>query len=236
VTAAALIGAGMRAFYAIMSFSLCVFVTVTIVAEFAKATAIRARNSGEGPLTALVNLTLRNKRRYGGYIVHFAVVVIFVGLTGNAFNQEASRTMRPGDSLEIGRYRLKMVDYKEGEDPNYRYAVVTMEAYRDGRLLEVMKPEKRAYKLGEATMTEVALHSTPREDLYVIYAGPANDGQGHEITAHVNPLVFWVWLGALIMVFGTLITLLPDRRIGVPEVRLDLGAAASAGEETARAR
>jgi cytochrome c-type biogenesis protein CcmF len=226
----------MRAFYAIMSFSLCCFVTVTIVAEFWKATAIRARNTGEGPLAALVSLTLKNKRRYGGYVVHFAVVVMFVGLTGNAFNQEASRTLHPGESLEIGRYRLKMLDYKEGEDPNYQYGVVTLEAYRDGRLLKVMRPEKRAYKLGEQTTTEVSLYSTPREDLYVIYAGPSNDGKGFEITAHVNPLVFWVWFGALIMVFGTLITLLPDRRPGAAEPRLVLAELGSAEEEAARAR
>jgi cytochrome c-type biogenesis protein CcmF len=226
VTAAILFAAGMRAFYAIMSFALCVFVTATIVQEFYKGTSVRARNTGEGFGAALVNLTLRNKRRYGGYIVHFAVVVIFIGLTGNAFNLEVHETLTPGKSFDIGRYTLKMIDYREGDDPNYQYGAVTIEAYRDGKLLEVMRPEKRAYKFGDGqTTTEVALRSTLREDLYVIFSGPTNDRKGYEFIAFVNPLVFWVWFGSLIMVFGTLITLLPDRKGPFAAQRVALGEA-----------
>jgi cytochrome c-type biogenesis protein CcmF len=226
VAAAALVAAGMRSFYAVMSFTLCVFVVATIVQEFYKGSAVRARNTGESMAAALCNLTLKNKRRYGGYIVHFGVVVIFVGLTGNAFNQEATKTLRRGESLDIGRYSLKMTGYAEGEDPNYTYGRLALEAYRDGKLLRVMRPEKRAYKFSDQqTTTEVELHSTPREDLYVIYAGPANDGNGYEVKAWVNPLVFWVWFGTLVMIFGTVITLLPDRKGAFTVPRVALGEA-----------
>src|SRR2546422_2209191 len=140
VAAAALVAAGMRSFYAVMSFTLCVFVVATIVQEFYKGSAVRARNTGESMAAALCNLTLKNKRGYGGYIFHFRAVVIFVGLTGNAFNQEASKTLRRGESLDIGRYSLKVTGYAEGEDPNYTYGRLALEAYRDGKLLRMMRP------------------------------------------------------------------------------------------------
>ena len=226
VAAVALVAAGMRSFYAVMSFTLCVFVVATIVQEFYKGASVRSRNTGEGMGAALVNLTLRNKRRYGGYIVHFGVVVIFVGLTGNAFNQEAMQTLQRGQSLELGRYSLKLMDYAEGDDPNYAWARLTLEAYQDGKLLKVMRPEKRAYKFGDQqTTTEVELHSTPREDLYVIYVGPANDGSGHEVKVFVNPLVFWVWAGTIVLILGTFVTLLPDRKGAFATQQATLGEA-----------
>jgi len=109
---AALMIAGMRDFYAVVSFTLCVFVLITVVREFYKGASVRAKNTGESFLSAIVNLTLKNKRRYGGYIVHVAIVVIFVGLTGNAFNKEVQQKLSKGESMHIGRYMLRMVDYR----------------------------------------------------------------------------------------------------------------------------
>lgn len=220
---AALLAAGMRSFYAVVSFTLCVFVLITIIQEFYKGTSVRARNTGESFLVAMANLTLKNKRRYGGYIVHFAIVVIFVGLTGNAFNVEVQRKLEQGQEMQIGSYSLRLTGYKEGDTANYQYAQVTLEASRGGKLIRTMTPEKRIYKAGDQqSTTEIALHSTPREDLYVVFSGPANEGNGYEIHAFVNPLVFWVWLGSLIMVLGTLVTLLPDRKgaFATPKVSL----------------
>ncbi len=228
VSCIVLIAGGMRNFYAVVSFTLCVFVFVTIVREFYKGASVRAGNTGENFLAAITNLTLKNKRRYGGYIVHFGVVVIFVGLTGNAFNKEIQKTVNRGEAIQIGRYTLRMVDYKEGDDPNYQYAIVKLEVDKDGKFLRSMTPEKRLYKAGDqASTTEVELHSTPREDLYVVFAGPANDGKGYEIHAFVNPLVFWVWFGALIMILGTLVTLLPDRKGAFTTPQVALSEAAS---------
>jgi cytochrome c-type biogenesis protein CcmF len=176
---------------------------------------------------ALVNLTLKNKRRYGGYIVHFAIVLIFVGLTGNAFNLDTISQIKPGEEFKIGKYTIRMVDYKEGDTPNYRYGRVSLQALKDGKLLRTMVPEKRIYKNSEQTSTtEVELNSTLREDLYVIFAGMSNDGQRYEIHAFVNPLVFWVWFGSLVMVIGTLVCLLPDKKGAFGEQRVSLGEAA----------
>jgi len=221
IVCVALLAARLDNFYVIVCLTLCMFVTVTIVEEFYKASRIRMKNAGENFLMAVTNLTLKNKRRYGGYIVHFAIVLIFIGLTGNAFNKESSAFLVPGEQMQIGRYTLKMVDYQEGDTPNYQYGMPVIQAYKDGRLIRTMKPEKRVYKTGEGqSTTVVSLHSTPIEDLYLVFAGPSNDGQRFEIKAHVNPLVFWVWLGAAVMFFGTIITLLPDRKGAFASARI----------------
>ncbi len=213
LTCVALLAGGMRNGYAVACLSLCMFVTVAIVEEFYKGASIRARNTGENFFAAIVNLTLKNKRRYGGYIVHFAVVVMFIGFSGNAFNRETSASLLPGEDMNIGAYTLKMVDYKEGSTPNYQYGKVYLQAFQDGKLIKTMAPEKRVFKTGDQqSTTTVALHSTPKEDLYVVFKGMSNDGVRYELDAHVNPLVFWVWLGAAIMFLGSLVTLLPDRK------------------------
>jgi cytochrome c-type biogenesis protein CcmF len=227
VSCAILLAAGLRDFYTVICLTLCVFVTVTIVEEFYKATRIRAKHKGENFLVAITRLTLKNKRRYGGYIVHFGVVLAFIGLTGNVFNREVDQTMTPGDELKIGDYTLKMQKYEEGETPNYVFGVVHLDAYKNGKFLRTMKPEKRSYKTGDQqTTTEVALRSTPKEDLYTVFNGFSNDRRGYEIKALVNPLVFWLWFGWAVMVFGTFVTLLPDRKgaFAMPQTSMDRAA------------
>ena len=200
----------MRNFYTIACLVLSAFVTATIVEEFYKGARVRAGSQGENLFRAAVNLTLKNKRRYGGYIVHLGVVVIFVGLSGNAFNREATQQLTAGQELRIGDYTLKMEGFQEGQTPNYEYGQVVLEASKNGEPIRTLKPEKRVFKTGDQqSTTVVALHSTPKEDLYVVFAGMTNDGK-YEVTAHLNPLVFWVWFGAAIMVFGTIVTILPE--------------------------
>ena len=223
----ALLAGGMRSFYSVICLTLCVFVTVTIVEEFYKATAIRMRSAGENFLVAITKLTLKNKRRYGGYIVHFGVVLMFVGITGNAFNREATQSMAIGDELKIGNYTLKLKDYREVDTPNYVAGTTYLDAFRNGKFIRTMKPEKRFYKAGEQQgTTEVSLHSTPKEDLYTVFNGMSNDGRLYEIKAHVNPLVFWLWFGSAVMVFGTLVTLLPDRKGAFATPQISLGRSA----------
>jgi cytochrome c-type biogenesis protein CcmF len=212
VACIALLAGGMRRFYPVVCLTLCIFVFVTILEEFYKGARIRMATRGEGFLAALANLTLRNKRRYGGYIVHFGVVLIFVGLSGNAFNREVNQQLSTGQEMQIGGYSLKMAGFRQGEAKNYRYDQVTLEAYKDGKLVDTLRPEQRIFKTGEnQTLTTVALHSNPREDLYVVFAGISGDSMVCQIKAYVNPLVFWLWFGSAVMFGGAFITLLPDK-------------------------
>ncbi len=206
---------GMQNFYTIICLTLCAFVMTTILEEFYKGARLRAKNRKESYFAAVVSLTLKNKRRYGGYIVHVSIVAMFVGLCGNAFNREVTGQLATGQELEIGDYSLRLAGFNEGETATYHYGEAVLQAYRNGKLVRTMRPGKRIYKTGQQqSTTTVALYSNPREDLYLIVTGISDDGSKYEITARVNPLVFWLWFGAGIMVVGTLITMLPDRKLG----------------------
>jgi cytochrome c-type biogenesis protein CcmF len=219
ITCAGLLAGGMRNFYTLVCLTLSSFVFLTIVEEFYKGAQIRVRSKGESFPAATVNLTLKNKRRYGGYIIHLAIVIIFVGLSGSAFNREATQQLTTGQEMQIGDYSLKMSGFQEGQTANYQYGQVTLEAYKDGKLVRTLRPEKRIFKTGnQQATTTVALYSTPREDLYVIFAGISGDSK-FEIMAHVNPLVFWIWFGSAVMVLGSIITLLPESSSGQQAVR-----------------
>ncbi|MBN2243642.1 MAG: heme lyase CcmF/NrfE family subunit [Acidobacteria bacterium] len=210
---AALIAAGMENFTVVCCLTLCAFVLVTILEEFLKGAWIRIRRKGENLPVALINLTLKNKRRYGGYIVHLSIVLMFVGFTGNTFNRETTRWMEKGGRLEVGEYSLTMSGYEEGTTENYDFGKVVLDVSKNGRGIGTLKPEKRVFKTGSGqATTTVALRSTPKEDLYVVFAGVSQDGSDFEIKAYVNPLVYWIWFGAAVMVFGAVITLLPDRK------------------------
>jgi cytochrome c-type biogenesis protein CcmF len=213
IACAALLLGGMRSFYTIVCLTLCVFVVAAIIEEFYKGASIRHKTAGENYFKAFVSLTLKNKRRYGGYIVHFSIVLIFIGLSGAAFNIQTVQQLSSGEKLKIGNYSLKMDELRRGETANYQYEQVVLQAYKDGRYADTLVPERRIYKTSEQqSTTTVALRSTPKEDLYVVISGMTNDGSKCEITAHVNPLVFWIWIGAALMVVGTIITMLPDGR------------------------
>jgi cytochrome c-type biogenesis protein CcmF len=210
IACAALIAGGMRSFYAVVCLTLCTFVIVAILEEFYRGTRVRIKTKGESFLSAAVNLTLKNKRRYGGYIVHLSIALMFVGFAGNAFNRESTVRLANGQEMSIGSYTLKMAAYQEGQTPTYQYGRPVLEVFKDGKLVDSLKPEKRFYKASEQSTTIVALHSNPREDLYVVFSGMSEDSKA-EIAAHVNPLVFWIWVGAVIMMAGAAVTLLPEK-------------------------
>jgi cytochrome c-type biogenesis protein CcmF len=210
VTAVILLVSGMRNFYVLVCLILSAFVMATIIEEFYKGARTRMRARPESFPAAVVKLTMKNNRRYGGYIVHFAVVLMFIGLAGNAFNRETSANLLPGESLTVGDYTVRLAAFEEGHAANYHYGRAVLEAYKNERLIRVLRPEKRLFDEGQQPTTTVGLHSTLKEDLYVIFTGVTADSR-YELKAYVNPLVFWVWFGSGLMVLGTLLTLVRTR-------------------------
>ncbi|HSM78128.1 MAG TPA: cytochrome c-type biogenesis CcmF C-terminal domain-containing protein, partial [Bryobacteraceae bacterium] len=200
--------------YALISFGLCTFVTATIFIEFWKgATAIRAKD-GTNLLQSMFELTHRNTRRYGGYLVHMGIVVLFIGFTGSAFNKNRTVEVAPGGSFQIGRYEIALADSQDGENDNYIWRKVTLNVKRDGAAIASMTPERRFYKASQESTSEVAIRRRLREDLYLNYAGVSKDNQKAVIQAYVFPLVSCIWCGYWVLLFGTLICLIP------PKVRL----------------
>jgi cytochrome c-type biogenesis protein CcmF len=203
--------AGVRNVYAIISLSLCVFVSVTIAVEFYRGIRARGRAHGELPHQALMHLIGKNKRRYGGYIVHFGVVLIFIGFTGNAFNQETQGEVIEGESVSVGSYTVRCDKLDETSNALYSQISATMTVLKNGRDVGIVKPEKRYYHASEQPTSEVGLRSTLVEDLYVVFAGVSETNKA-VIQLYLNPLVAWVWIGTLVLVFGTIVAILPDAR------------------------
>ncbi len=197
-------------FYALMTIALAVLVGATVISEFVRGGRVIARHTGSTLFGGMLQLTRRNTRRYGGYIVHFGVIVIMIGFAGSAFNQDIERELGNGQQMTVGPYTLSCRSYTEDDNPNYRSQWAIIDVSKNGKPLATMYPERRFYKASEQTATIVANRSTLREDLYLVYSG-LNDETGRPIIrAHLNPLVLWIWIGVLIVIAGTGVALVPN--------------------------
>lgn len=203
---------GVRDPYALIAFALAAFVTVTIVGEFWRGARVIRSQTGRSWGQALVHLVLRNTRRYGGYIVHFGIVVVFIGVAGSAFDQEREMEMPVGATLTLSRYAVTLKDRVQGETPNYLYDRLTLEVRRGDEVLTTLIPERRLYKASQQPLTKVTIHSGWREDLYIYFAGVNPETGAPIIHAYLNPLVRWLWIGGGIVLLGTLLALHPGRR------------------------
>jgi len=211
VLVVALIAAGMRQFYPLISFGFCLFVALTVKIEFYKGARSIAAKNNMNLLRATVELTHRNTRRYGGYLVHMGIVLIFVGLTGHAFNQSEVKELNTGDSMRVGAYELKMVDLKQGENENYSWSRAIMQVSKNGAPLGTLEPEKRFYLASKQGTSEVGIRPRLNEDLYLNFGGMSDDNQRAVIQAYVFPLVSWIWIGGLVLIGGTLVCLIPSK-------------------------
>jgi cytochrome c-type biogenesis protein CcmF len=209
------LGFGIRQIYPLVCLILSVFVTLTIFAEFYRGARVISARDGSDIFTAARELTMRNTRRYGGYIVHFGMIVIFVGITGSAFNVDVERQMQAGQSLSIGPYSLLVQNFDETTNSNYDAERATIEVFRDGKSQMMLYPERRTYSASGVTETMVAVRSSPLRDLYVVYSGLSPDTNQPVIHAYLNPLVKWIWFGGVIVVLGTGLAMFPNRRPGI---------------------
>jgi cytochrome c-type biogenesis protein CcmF len=196
--------------YALMTIMLSVLVAFTVASEFVRGGRVISRHTGQNLLASMVHLCHRNTRRYGGYIVHFGVIVIMIGFAGAAFNQDKEQEMGYGDKMNIGAYTLLCKSYTQDDKPNYGSEWAVMEVYKDGKQIDTLYPERRFYKASQQTATMVANRSTPKEDLYVVYEGLNQDTGRPIIKVHLNPLVMWIWVGVWMMIAGTVIALIPN--------------------------
>ncbi|HEY6442964.1 MAG TPA: heme lyase CcmF/NrfE family subunit [Candidatus Acidoferrales bacterium] len=203
---------GFREFYPLVCLILSVFVTLTIASEFYRGARVISSRDGTNILTAVGELTMRNTRRYGGYIVHFGMVLVFIGITGSAFNQDIQKDMGPGQSLSIGPYTILCQDFDQLANNNYQSERATLEVFRKGKSEMMLYPERRFFLASQVTETIVANESSPLRDLYVVYAGRSPDTNKPVIHAYLNPLVKWIWFGGIVVVLGTGLAMIPDRR------------------------
>jgi cytochrome c-type biogenesis protein CcmF len=229
---------GARHPLALTTWGLSTFVLYIIVVEFWKGTRARASIEGEGYLRALYHLVSRNRRRWGGYIVHVGTVVIFMGFAGAAYNVDVRQHMMPGDVVEVASpfchaytlpYEGLSVSVGRGQRNLNWQAIALVSVEQDGRALGNLTSEKRQYFTSEQLMTEVGIRSTPLEDLYIILSAVDDLGgalnadssaQGVDLQVLIKPLVGWIWYGGLVLTVGALIGLWPsvERRKVAEEV------------------
>lgn len=205
--------AGVRQFYAVFIYVFVVFSLSTIVLELARGTLARSRRLGETPPLAMARLVGRNRRRYGGYVVHLGVLLMFIGITGNLFARQTEVKLSPGERTRFGAYELQLdaIEHRARRNFDSQMALFTMRSDR-GREL-AMWPEKRQYRGGnQETSTEVAIHSNIFEDLYVIFVDELPELNQAIFRVHINPLVQWIWIGGGVMMIGIMIGVWPERR------------------------
>jgi cytochrome c-type biogenesis protein CcmF len=203
---------GFRNIYSVICLILSVFVTLTIFAEFFRGARVLSSKGDMNLLVAVGQLTMRNTRRYGGYIIHFGMVLVFIGIAGAAFNQDKQMDMSAGSTMEIGPYKLLCQNFDVTTTKNYEAERATIEVFKGNKSIMMLYPERRFYPASEVTGTMVAINSTPREDLYVVYAGRDPQSNRPVIHAYLNPLVKWIWFGGLVVILGTGLALLPNRQ------------------------
>jgi cytochrome c-type biogenesis protein CcmF len=215
-TGVLLVALGMRPwtdvsyFYSLMTIMLSALVALTVISEFVRGGRVIGRHTGQNLFASMVQLAHRNTRRYGGYIVHFGVIVIMIGFAGSVFNQDKEQEMGFGDKMTIGPYTLVCQSYTQDDNPNYGSEWAVMNVFKGGKQIATLNPERRFYKASQQTSTMVANRSTPQEDLYVVYEGQNLDTGRPIIKVHLNPLVMWIWIGVWIIIAGTVVALIPN--------------------------
>lgn len=202
--------AGIRHPYALLSFLLCAFVASTITIEFVKGAKIVRAKEERNWLASVVALTHRNTRRYGGYLVHLGIVVMFIGFTGSAFNQEIAAELSKQESVRLGHYSIRLQELSDGATPNYQWMRARLAISKDERYLGDLFPERRLYLADNQPSTEVAVRRRLREDLYLSFTGLSDDGRSVVLHAYLFPLVSWIWVGYLVVLVGTIVCLIPS--------------------------
>jgi len=199
---------GVRDRFALIGFGLCLFVLGTVTQEFTRGTLARHSATGENFVSALGNLVRRNNRRYGGYVVHLAILLIGAGAVGsNVYQQEAQASLAPGESLKVGSYTVVAHGIQTTTPPGVRVVegLLTVNG-------EDLRPQKQFFdNFQNQPSTKVGLRSSPVEDVYVVLAGwDGEEGAARvSVAVFVNPLVSWIWTGGLLLLIGALISLWP---------------------------
>ncbi len=206
---AVLLITGIRELYPLLAFTLSLFVSATILMEFIGGARARKKLTGESMFLSFPRVIWKLRRRYGGYIVHFGVVLVVVGITGStAFKLEKEQTLQRGETMSIGEYTLKYKDFTSFQDRNRTVYAAVLGVTKNGEAVDDMMTERRYYINAKQPTTEVSLRMSLKEDLYLTMPMIGKDDE-ITIKAAVNPLLVWGWIGGVFMVLGGIMAIIP---------------------------
>ena len=218
-TAIVLVAIRYSNFYAGVAAALAAFVVATVLQEFVRGVSARHRLHGENFALAFARLVGRNRRRYGGYVVHLGIVTYMVAFSGLAFKQQMEASLKPGQSTTMmdpygHQYTFTHLGISQYDRLNRFVTAASVEVRRDGKRVGVMSSERRQYvdSFNRPTFqpsTEAAIRSGPLEDLYIVFGGAVGNSEEAVYRFTINPLVWWVWYGGAILVLGGIIVMWP---------------------------
>jgi cytochrome c-type biogenesis protein CcmF len=211
VTGGALAFLGVRLWASGLCFALCAFVTVTIGQEFVRGAIVRKGATGSDILTAMIGLVARSQRRYGGYIVHVGIVLVFLGFAGQGFKQEEQALLKPGQEVKVGKFTVRHDALRVTSDSQKQMVTGQVTVSENGAVIDQLRPARWFFnKHEDEPTTEVAIRRAPTEDLYVVLASYDASTQTATYAVTINPLVNWIWIGFGVIALGTGLALLPE--------------------------
>lgn len=214
IVVAALLVLGIFNIGALIGFWVVALVAATTVLEFVRGTQARMKTTQENVFTALFTLMARNRRRYGGYIIHLGVIVMAIGIIGaTLFQSETQGRLNQGQELRLGNYTMRFDDVIHFTHTDSREVHrATVSIFRDGEYLTTLHPRRDIYELssGLQPMTIPGVRSSIEDDVYVLLVDWEPVGiDGATFKVYVNPLINWVWAGGLVFILGTLVAVWP---------------------------
>ena len=230
VTAVGLYAIGFNVWVSGLCFALCAFVIGTIGQEFVRGAQVRRGATGTDVVTALVGLVMRSRQRYGGYIVHVGIVLMFLGLAGAGYKLEQQVIMNPGDEVEIGSFTVRHNRLSETDDGQKQMVTAHLTLFKDGVEIGQLYPARWFFHKHETEpTTEVAIRRSLSEDVYVTLASYDIGDQSANFQLTINPLVNWLWFGFTVLALGTGIALLPESTFAFMAAKVPAGAATTSG-------
>jgi cytochrome c-type biogenesis protein CcmF len=228
VIVGALIAGGTTNPAALVGYGLASLTGLVTLFEFGRGAWARRVTHGEGLPVALWRMAGRNRRRYGGYVIHLGIVLMAFGIIGiEIFQTSTQGTLAQGEQLTLGRYVMVYDSLAQFDTPDGRnVARAVVSVYRDGRYVGDLHPRRDYYYISQQPMTIPGVRSTPEDDLYVILVGwEPIATQAATFKIYHNPLVNFVWFGGLVFIFGTFIAAWPERETEPAVVRARASAA-----------
>jgi cytochrome c-type biogenesis protein CcmF len=200
---------------ALIGFFLVALVILVTIYEYWRGAYARQRSQGENVFAAFWNLTGRNRRRYGGYIVHISMMLMAIGILGiEIFQMETQGTLKQGETISLANYEITYREIAQWDDlpsgVNYRRAV--LDVYKNGEYLGQLAPRIDYYYDSQQNMTIPGQRSSLRDDLYILLVDWEPVGaSGATFKIFVNPLVNWLWLGSFLFLAGIVIAAWPEK-------------------------
>jgi cytochrome c-type biogenesis protein CcmF len=200
----------------LVSTVLCAFNIAVVVQEYARGLAARQRATNESFFPALLGLIAKARHRYGGYIVHVGIVIMFLGFTGRSWGVDKEVSLKPGDTFQVDHYELRYVSPRMEVDQTKRmvFADLAVTDISSGKSVGRASPAKFIYRrMPESPTTEVSMLHSIRDDLYVIVGEVNAETKVASFHTHVNPFVSWIWLGVLVLIGGGVVSMWPEVQV-----------------------